>query len=177
MIDLPKLPDVLAPNLRVVFCRTAAGTQSALKQAYYAGQGNRFWRVVRELELTDAEIPAVDYRETLSYGIGLTDVCKFHAGMDKELPSGAFAPDELEAKIAKLKPHAIAFNGKKAAQIALGFRSTAELDYGRHPVSFGGAVALVLPSTSGAASGHWNIAPWRKLATTLPARSDVSRRS
>jgi len=176
MIDVPKLPDVLAADLRVVFCGTAAGTQSALKQAYYAGPGNRFWRVLRELELTDAEIVPVDYRDTLLYGIGLTDVCKFHSGMDKELPSGAFAPDELEAKVAEIKPHTIAFNGKKAAQIALGFRSTAELDYGRHRGSFGGAVAWVLPSTSGAANGHWNITHWRALATALPARPRVSHR-
>ena len=174
MIDAAKLPDVLAPSLRVVFCGTAAGTQSALKQAYYAGSGNRFWRVLHQVELTDREIYPPDYREILRYGIGLTDVCKADAGMDQELPAGAFAPDDLGAKIAEVKPYAIAFNGKKAAQVTLGLRSTSELDYGRQHQPFRGAVTWVLPSTSGAANGHWDIDPWRTLAKSLPIRRSAS---
>ena len=37
------LPDVLQPDLKVVFCGTAAGTQSAQAGTYYAGRGNYFW--------------------------------------------------------------------------------------------------------------------------------------
>ncbi len=36
-------PDYLAPNLRVVFCGTAAGNRSAEVGHYYAGPGNEFW--------------------------------------------------------------------------------------------------------------------------------------
>ena len=36
------LPDVLAPELRVVFCGTTAGFTSAAASAYYAGAGNRY---------------------------------------------------------------------------------------------------------------------------------------
>src|SRR2546427_10087333 len=46
-----KLPDLLAPSLRVVFVGTAAGRESAAK-CYYAGRGNRFWRTLHEVGLT-----------------------------------------------------------------------------------------------------------------------------
>jgi TDG/mug DNA glycosylase family protein len=168
MINPPKLPDVLAPGLRVVFCGTAAGTQSALKQAYYAGPGNRFWSVLDEIDLTETKIEAASYREILRYGIGLTDVCKAHSGMDNDLPTDAFAPDKLKARIAEVNPQVIAFNGKKAAQVALGLSSTRDAEFGPHEQPFGGAVVWVLPSTSRAANGHWDVAHWRALANSLP---------
>jgi len=37
------LPDLLASNLKIVFCGSAAGTKSAENKAYYAGPGNRFY--------------------------------------------------------------------------------------------------------------------------------------
>ena len=37
------LPDRLKPGLKLVFCGTAAGRQSALQQAYYAHGQNKFW--------------------------------------------------------------------------------------------------------------------------------------
>ena len=39
-----KLEDLLRPGLRLVICGTAAGTQSAAINAYYAGPANRFWQ-------------------------------------------------------------------------------------------------------------------------------------
>lgn len=43
---MPVLDDVLAPNLRVVFCGTAVGVRSAARGHYYAGPGNDFWRLL-----------------------------------------------------------------------------------------------------------------------------------
>jgi TDG/mug DNA glycosylase family protein len=36
------LPDVLAPNLAIIFCGTAVGSVSAQRRAYYAGPGTVF---------------------------------------------------------------------------------------------------------------------------------------
>ena len=47
-----KLPDVVLPGLKVVFCGTAAGTRSAQVGAYYAGRGNKFWRTLFQVGLT-----------------------------------------------------------------------------------------------------------------------------
>lgn len=105
----------------------------------------------------------------LDYGIGLTDVCKTSSGADSEIPVGAFDPAGLKLKIAELKPHAIAFNGKKAARVALGLTQSAPIDCGLQSDPLAGAAVWVLPSTSGAASGFWNVQPWQALADSLPA--------
>jgi TDG/mug DNA glycosylase family protein len=168
------LPDVLVPGLRVVFCGTAAGTQSALKQAYYAGRGNRFWSVLHLTALTPHLLKPAEFRLLAEYGIGLTDVCKTHSGMDKEIPGGAFAPLALERKLLELQPGVIAFNGKKAAQIALRRKQSTALSYGPQSELFGRARVWVLPSTSGAANGHWGAGPWEALASSLPAPAVAS---
>jgi hypothetical protein len=61
---------------------------------------------------------------------------------------GAFG-DKPEAA-----PFAVAFNGKRAAEIALGIIKGRKLEYGPAPKSLAGAYTLVLPSTSAAAGSH-----------------------
>jgi len=47
-----RLPDVLALDLRVVFCGTAVSTESAVRQAYYSHRLNQFWPVLHATGLT-----------------------------------------------------------------------------------------------------------------------------
>ena len=42
-LDLPPLPDYLAPGLKVVFVGFNPGETSARRGHYYAYPGNRFW--------------------------------------------------------------------------------------------------------------------------------------
>ena len=42
------LPDLLIPNLNVVFSGTAVATPSAERGHYYAGPGNKFWKLAGE---------------------------------------------------------------------------------------------------------------------------------
>ncbi len=46
------LPDLLAPDLDIVFCGTAVGTASARRGAYYAGPGNAFWPTLFKVGLS-----------------------------------------------------------------------------------------------------------------------------
>src|SRR4051794_24990543 len=94
---LPVLPDVLRRDLRVVFCGTAAGTTSARRREYYAGRGNRFWTILHETGLTPRRLRPAEFRDLVTYGIGLTDVCKTQDGMDRELRAAAFDPNRLDA--------------------------------------------------------------------------------
>ena len=68
------LPDRLRPGLKLVFCGTAAGRQSALQQAYYAHGQNRFWRTLYEVGLTPQLFLPQDYEKLWELGIGLTDI-------------------------------------------------------------------------------------------------------
>ncbi|QWT21942.1 mismatch-specific DNA-glycosylase [Bacillus sp. NP157] len=154
------LPDVLQPGLRLVFCGTAAGTRSARDGAYYAHPGNMFWRAVHAVGLTPRLLAPAEYPLMIGFGIGFTDLAKFHHGNDNQLPSDAFDVDALRRKIERFAPRAIAFTSKHAGIAALGKRTA----IGAQPATFGGARAWVLPSPSGQARGSWNLATWQAMA-------------
>lgn len=167
----PILPDVLQPGLRVVFCGTAAGTRSACEGAYYAHPGNMFWRAVHAVGLTPRLLAPAEFPLMPGFGIGFTDVAKFHHGNDNQLPRDAFDADALRAKIERYAPRVIAFTSKQAGMAALGKR----IAIGRQPVTFGGAITWVLPSPSGQARGSWNIATWQAMAEDVLQLPGVDR--
>jgi double-stranded uracil-DNA glycosylase len=154
------LPDVLAPGMRVVFCGTAPGTASARAGAYYAGPGNRFWLTLHEIGLTPVLLKPAEFARLAEFDLGLTDINKTASGSDAEVGSEGFDRKRLTAAIAGAAPGHLAFNGKNAARAALG----RPVVYGPQPETIGSASVWVLPSTSGAARGFWDIGPWRDLA-------------
>ena len=165
-----KLPDLLAPNLCVIFVGTAAGKRSAELGQYYAGRGNRFWRTLHEVGLTPRRFEPREFRELLDLGIGLTDISKLGAGMDHQVPTHTFDPAQFETNVRHYRPRAIAFTSKKAASLWRRVSSTRGIALGRQtdrPARF--PEVFVLPSPSGAARSHWSLAPWKELADWLPA--------
>ncbi len=154
------LRDVLKPNLKVVFCGTAAADRSAQIGAYYAGRGNKFWSILHEIKLTPRQLEPHEFSLLPDYGIGLTDLAKFRHGADALLRASDFDRDRFSAKIEKYAPKVFAFNGKKAAQEFYGRR----VNYGRQPDRLGSTGVFVLPSTSGSACRYWEKSCWQQLA-------------
>lgn len=155
------LPDVLAPDLRVVFCGVAPGRVSAARRAYYAGPGNKFWPTLFKVGLTPRLFLPQEYAEVLTLGIGLTDVCKVAFGADHELARDAFDAAGFLSKMQRFQPRAIAFDGKFAAKMALGVKT---IPYGRQPEPLHGAAMFVLPSPSGRARRFWDERYWFEVA-------------
>src|SRR4051794_9901010 len=149
------LPDLLGPNLRVVFCGTAAGTASAARGAYYAGPGNRFWPTLFAIGLTPRQLRPDEFRLLPVFGIGLTDIAKTMSGSDDQISVGAHDRDRFIASIRTTHPEHLAFNGKKAASHFLR-RPTGQIAYGPAMAFADFPPITVLPSTSGAASGYWS---------------------
>lgn len=158
------LPDVLKPNLKVVFCGTAAGDKSAMRKAYYAGPGNKFWPILYRIGLTPVLLEPKDYRRLLDYNIGLTDLAKGVSGADSKLKKSNFDAESLKDKILMYEPNVLCFNGKKAAQEFLGRK---DIDYGFQNERIGKTLLFVAPSTSGAANGFWNEKYYIQLAVML----------
>jgi len=154
------LPDLLQPGLALVFCGTAAGRRSAAERAYYAHPGNLFWRALFEAGLTPRLLMPAEFPQLPRYGIGLTDLAKRHSGNDDELPRDAFDAPALIAKIERHAPRLLAFTSKNAARAALGHA----VGYGLQGETIGGTRLFVLPSPSGQARGHWDLAPWLALS-------------
>ena len=166
----PVLPDILGPDLAVVFCGSAVGRKSAAAGAYYAGPGNRFWPTLHEIGLTPGRLHPGEYRRVIEFGLGLTDLAKYQSGGDRDLTAAADDVAGLRRKIDACAPRVLAFNGKRAARRFL----DRGVDYGMQPERLGLACIFVLPSTSGAARRYWNIAQWRALAALI---ADQARKS
>ena len=154
------LPDLLKPNLKVVFCGTAAGNRSATLQQYYAGQGNKFWCTLFDVGLTEERLSPNQYEKLLEYNIGLTDLVKNKSGMDSTLVHSDFGSELLLNKIKEFKPKILCFNGKRAAEEFL----LKNVQYGRQSEIIENTKLYIVPSTSSAASGFWDIRYWERLA-------------
>jgi len=170
--ETPILPDVLVSGLALVFCGTAAGKRSAAENAYYAHPGNLFWRALFQSGLTPRLLSPREYPLLPDLGIGLTDLAKFHSGNDNQLPRDAFNVPELQIKIRRYAPRVLAFTSKNAARAALG---NIEAGYGLQSTRMGVTEVFVLPSPSGQARGHWDLAPWAALAKHIePIKRDIA---
>lgn len=158
------LPDVLQKDLLLVVCGTAVASHSAKIGSYYAGRGNKFWPTLYQVGLTDRILKAEEFRELLSYRIGLTDLVKTVAGNDDQLNYNDFDIDGFENKIRQYSPRMICFNGKKAAETYLARKA----NYGLQPETVGeGTLIFVAPSTSGAANAFWELSKWRELGKLI----------
>lgn len=158
------LPDLLRPELRLVFCGTAPSKRSAAIGAYYAGPGNKFWQTLHVTGITPRLLAPTEWRVLDGLDIGFTDLAKAHFGMDRDLPSGAFDAKRLRTAIELNRPERLAFTSKTAARAYL---RTAKVHYGLQDIRIGRTQIWILPSTSGAASGAWTIGPWQDLARNL----------
>ena len=146
------LPDLLQPGLKIVMCGTAAGDRSALLQSYYAGRGNKFWKILLKVGLTPLLLTSQEYKRLLEFGIGLTDLVKSKSGMDTSLALGDFDVRAFRTKIQTHQPQYICFNGKRAAVEFL----QRSVHYGLQSEAIEGTRMFVAPSTSAAAGGSWD---------------------
>lgn len=164
------LPDILQSGLDVVFVGTAASNVSAREGVYYANPRNRFWPTLEAIGLIPHGFDRCDFARAPAFGIGFTDLCKTRAGMDHALARSDFDVGLLEAKLREVMPRAVAFTSRKGASVFLSRRSI-DLKLGtplKYKSDFPPVFALTSPS--GAARGHWDIAPWQRLARWLKAR-------
>ena len=160
------LPDRLRPGLTLVFCGTAAGRVSALRQAYYAHGQNKFWTTLHAVGLTPRLFAPDEYELLWEHGIGLTDIAKHVYGMDHQLPTDALGDEAaaaLRARILSIQPNLLAFTSLNAGRKVMGPRARA----GEQPEKLGTTRVFILPSPSPLAANHWDIQPWQDLARAV----------
>jgi mismatch-specific thymine-DNA glycosylase len=139
------VPDVLAPHLAAVFCGINPGRASAAAGAPFVNPRNDFWRLLHAAEFTPRLLEPLEFRELLTYGIGLTNAARRTTRGSSDLRSADFARsrERLEALAIELAPQAIGFVGKVAYQGT--FRERPEHGLQR---TLGETALFVLPSTS-----------------------------
>jgi len=142
------LPDVIAPDLDVLFCGITPSLTSAERGHHFARPGNRFWPALHLAGLTPRRLTPDEDRELLRYGLGITNLAgrptRTAAELSRaELRAGAEALDRL---VAHHRPRILAVLGVTAYRTGFD-RPRAVL--GVQPESIGGAVTWVLPNPSG----------------------------
>src|SRR5262245_27255203 len=70
-----RVPDLIAPDLRVLFCGINPSLYSAVVGHHFARPGNRFWPTLYGAGFTGRVLRPSDERELLARGIGITNVC------------------------------------------------------------------------------------------------------
>src|SRR5712664_3239663 len=90
--------DVLAPDLRVLFCGINPGLYSAAVGHHFARPGNRFWPALHAAGFTPRLLRPEEERELLPLGLGITNIVRRATATAGELTG-----DELVAGAAKLE--------------------------------------------------------------------------
>jgi double-stranded uracil-DNA glycosylase len=140
------VPDVLAPNLTVVFCGINPGFVSAAAAAHFANPRNDFWRLLHDAGFTPRLVDPQEQFEVPGFGIGLTNAALRTTKGSGDLRSADFAgsAERLYAIARDYGPRAIAFVGKEAYRGA--FRERPKL--GPQLRTLVDTGLFVLPSTS-----------------------------
>jgi TDG/mug DNA glycosylase family protein len=145
-LEQSAVPDVLAPDLRVVFCGINPGRVSAAAAAHFANPRNDFWLLLHEAGFTPRLLRPDEQFHALEHGVGLTNAALRTTPGSGDLRRADFAAaaERLDRLARELQPAWIAFVGKEAYRGA--FRERAAL--GVQQRRLGATRLFVLPSTS-----------------------------
>jgi TDG/mug DNA glycosylase family protein len=148
------VPDLLGPDVRLLFVGINPGLWTAAAQAHFARRGNRFYPALYRAGIVDHLIDASagyvadDLDQLRHRGIGITNlVARASARADElnrdELVAGA---ETLLRLVDRVRPKVVAILGVTAYRSAFGRpRSTV----GRQPQDLAGAQLWVVPNPSG----------------------------
>ena len=142
------LPDVIGPNLRVLFCGINPGLYTAAVGHHFARPGNRFWPALFKSGFTDRLISPFEERELLNLGLGISNIVPHATASAAELTKDDFIAGGriLGAKVRKYHPGIVAILGVGAYRTAFANPKAA---LGEQNERIHSARVWVLPNPSG----------------------------
>jgi TDG/mug DNA glycosylase family protein len=148
-----KIPDVIAPGLRVLFCGINPSLYSAATGHHFARPGNRFWPALHGAGFTENVLDPSEERALLARGYGITNLVARSTAAAAEVSRDELVAGRrrLRAKVARLRPRAVAILGVEAFRTAFG---QPQVTLGPQPEPFAGAALWVLPNPSGLNAHH-----------------------
>jgi TDG/mug DNA glycosylase family protein len=140
------IPDVLGPDLRVLFCGINPGRVSAAAHAHFANPRNDFWRLLQAARFTPRVLDPVEQFELLSFRLGVTNAAARTTPGSGDLRRSDFtgSAERLSQLAEELEPEWIGFVGKEAYRGAFNERA----QFGVQERQLANTQLFVLPSTS-----------------------------
>ena len=167
------IPDVIVPNLEVLFCGINPGLYSAAVGHHFARPGNRFWPALHASGFTDRLISPFEDSLLPRFGLGLTNLVARGTASAAELSTAEISAGarKLEEKIRRFRPERLAVLGVGAYQLAFDKK---KVRVGRQDHEIDGTRVWVLPNPSGL-NAHYQVGAIAALMKEL--REDLGRRS
>jgi TDG/mug DNA glycosylase family protein len=147
------IPDLIAPDLDVLFCGINPGLYSAATGLHFARPGNRFWRALHDGGLTSEVLAPWQQQEMLESGLGITNLVARATATAAELSNDEIRAGRaiLARKIRRYHPRIVAVVGIGAYRVAF---DRPKATFGEQPDELSGARVWVLPNTSGLNANH-----------------------
>src|SRR6058998_3660694 len=114
------VPDVIAPNLRLLFCGINPGLYTAAVGHHFARPGNRFWPALHASGFTDQLLSPFEEQELLQLRLGVTNVVARATAAASELSHDDFVKGGrvLRSKVRRYHPRIVAVLGVGAYRAA-----------------------------------------------------------
>ena len=142
------VPDLIAPNLRILFCGINPSLYSAAVGHHFARPGNRFWPALHAGGFSDRLLHPSEGDELLARGFGITNLVDRATATADQLAGAELVAGgrKLARKVRRYRPAVVAFLGVTAYRAAYA-RKDARL--GPQPETLGASRLWVLPNPSG----------------------------
>jgi len=142
------IPDVIAPDLEVLFVGINPGLMSDATGHHFARPGNRFWPALHGAGFTPRLLSPAEQDQLLGYGLGITNLVARATAKASELTPAELRAggDRLTRLVAEYRPQMVAIVGISAYRTAFA-RPRAAI--GPQPEPIAGRPVWVLPNPSG----------------------------
>lgn len=162
-----RVPDLIGPDLQVLFCGINPSLYSAAVGHHFARPGNRFWKALHGAGFTPRLFSAEEDAQLLDLGLGLTNVAERATATAAELSDADYVSGvrSLTRKVRRHRPAYIAFLGVTAYRLVSG---SPHARIGPQPELFAGARAWALPNPSGL-NAHYQLEALSELYAELAA--------
>jgi TDG/mug DNA glycosylase family protein len=163
------VPDLIAHDLKVLFCGINPGLYSGATGLHFARPGNRFWKVLHLAGFTDRQLDPSEEEELLALGYGITCFVDRTTARADELSKTEYEQggERLVEKIAVYRPQILGVVGIGAYRTAF---ARPKAVVGPQQETIGDTRIWLLPNPSGL-NANYQLADFIELFTAM--RSDL----
>lgn len=169
-----RVPDVIAPDLDVLFCGINPGLYSGAVGHHFARPGNRFWPALARAGFTEGVLSPFEEETLLDHRLGITNVVERTTAAAADLSTEEIRRGgaRLSSKVLRYRPRFVAILGLGAYRTAFG-RPGAGV--GEQEQAIGDTRVWLLPNPSGL-NAHYQLDGLAEAFAELKRASRRSRR-